>query len=76
MAAIELLKAHFQVPHPILVTSHTNVAVDNLTAACLDAGLSVRKSATGDVADPESTGERLAKEMLEDGADELMNGPP
>lgn len=41
MAAIELLKAHFQVPHPILVTSHTNVAVDNLTAACLDAGLSV-----------------------------------
>lgn len=41
-----------------------------------DGGLSVRKSATGDVGDPESLGERLAEEMLEDGADELINGPP
>ena len=45
-------------------------------ALSLDGGLSVRKSATGDVRDPETTGERLAKEMLEDGADELINGPP
>jgi hydroxymethylbilane synthase len=45
-------------------------------ALSLDGGLSVRKSATGDVGDPESLGERLAEEMLEDGADELINGPP
>ncbi len=45
-------------------------------ALSLDGGLSIRRSATGDVRDPGTTGERLAKEMLEDGADELMNGPP
>ncbi|WWC94560.1 hypothetical protein V866_001407 [Kwoniella sp. B9012] len=27
---IKLLKKHWQIPHPILVTAHTNVAVDNL----------------------------------------------
>ena len=41
-----------------------------------DGALTVRMSATGDVRDPQGTGERLAKEMLEDGAAELMNGPP
>lgn len=41
-----------------------------------DGALSVRMSATGDVGDPQGTGERLAKEMLEDGAAELMSGPP
>jgi hydroxymethylbilane synthase len=40
-----------------------------------DGALHVRMSATGDVRDPQGTGERLAKEMLEDGAAELM-GPP
>ncbi len=40
-----------------------------------DGALHVRKSATGDVDDASGTGERLAKEMLEDGAAELM-GPP
>lgn len=38
---MKLLKAHFQVPHPILITSHTNVAVDNLAATCAAAGLKV-----------------------------------
>jgi hypothetical protein len=28
--AVKLLKHHFQVPHPILVCTYTNVAVDNL----------------------------------------------
>jgi hydroxymethylbilane synthase len=41
-----------------------------------DGALTVRMSTTGDVRDPQGTGERLAKEMLEDGAAELMNGPP
>ena len=41
-----------------------------------DGALTVRRSATGDVRDAQATGERLAKEMLEDGASELMNGPP
>lgn len=27
---IKLLKSHWQVPHPVLVCAHTNVAVDNL----------------------------------------------
>ena len=40
-----------------------------------DGALHVRMSSTGDVRDPQGTGERLAKEMLEDGAAELM-GPP
>ncbi|WVQ79928.1 hypothetical protein IAT38_002029 [Cryptococcus sp. DSM 104549] len=29
---IKLLKHHFQIPHPILVCAHTNVAVDNLVS--------------------------------------------
>jgi hydroxymethylbilane synthase len=41
-----------------------------------DGALSVRMSATGDVHDPSGTGERLAKEMLEEGATDLMGGPP
>jgi hydroxymethylbilane synthase len=41
-----------------------------------DGALSVRMSATGDVHDPSATGERLAKEMLEGGAADLMSGPP
>jgi hydroxymethylbilane synthase len=41
-----------------------------------DGALHVRRSASGDVHDPQGTGERLAKEMLEDGAAELMNAPP
>jgi hydroxymethylbilane synthase len=41
-----------------------------------DGALSVRMSATGDVHDPSGTGERLAKEMLEEGAADLMGGPP
>ncbi|KAL4401765.1 RNA helicase [Malassezia pachydermatis] len=36
-----LLKSHFQVPHPILLAAHTNVAVDNLAEGCVRAGLRV-----------------------------------
>ncbi|KAK0540941.1 hypothetical protein OC842_000252 [Tilletia horrida] len=38
---IRLLKQHFEVPQPILLTAHTNVAVDNLAEGCRRAGLRV-----------------------------------
>ena len=38
-----------------------------------DGGLSIRMSATGDVDDAAATGNRLASEMLADGAADLMN---
>ncbi|KAJ7041270.1 P-loop containing nucleoside triphosphate hydrolase protein [Mycena alexandri] len=36
---IKLLKAHFQVPHPLLVCTYTNVAVDNLVEGLAAAGV-------------------------------------
>lgn len=41
VAAIKILKRHYCIPHPILLTSHTNVAVDNLAQGCKEAGLEV-----------------------------------
>jgi hydroxymethylbilane synthase len=40
-----------------------------------DGGLSIRMSTTGDVDDAASTGNRLASEMLADGAADLMEAP-
>ncbi|KAF7297208.1 hypothetical protein MIND_00953900 [Mycena indigotica] len=37
--AIKLLKLHFEVPHPLLVCTYTNVAVDNLVEGLAAAGL-------------------------------------
>jgi hypothetical protein len=37
--AIRLLKKHFNVHHPILVCTYTNVAVDNLVEGFVKAGL-------------------------------------
>ena len=44
-------------------------------ALSLDGGLSVRKSMTGEVGDAVGTGNRLASEMLADGAADLMQAP-
>jgi hydroxymethylbilane synthase len=41
-----------------------------------DGGLSVRMSATGPVAEAEQLGRRLASDMLDDGAADLMHAPP
>lgn len=41
VTAIKLLKQSFQVPHPIMLVAHTNVAVDNLADGCIKAGLRV-----------------------------------
>ncbi|KAJ7058102.1 P-loop containing nucleoside triphosphate hydrolase protein [Mycena amicta] len=37
--AIKLLKTHFEVPHPLLVCTYTNVAVDNLVEGLAAAGV-------------------------------------
>ncbi|KIL60706.1 hypothetical protein M378DRAFT_193589 [Amanita muscaria Koide BX008] len=37
--AVKLLKVHFQVPHPILVCTYTNVAVDNLVQGLVATGV-------------------------------------
>ncbi|GAK64024.1 p-loop containing nucleoside triphosphate hydrolase protein [Moesziomyces antarcticus] len=41
VTAIKLLKQEFQVPHPVMLAAHTNVAVDNLADGCIKAGLRV-----------------------------------
>jgi superfamily I DNA/RNA helicase len=37
--AVKLLKVHFEVPHPILVCTYTNVAVDNLVEGLAASGV-------------------------------------
>ena len=39
--AIKLLKLHWKIPHPTLVTAHTNAAVDNLAAGLTEHGVKV-----------------------------------
>ncbi|KDN39857.1 P-loop containing nucleoside triphosphate hydrolase protein [Tilletiaria anomala UBC 951] len=39
--AVHLLKSHFKVHQPILLTAHTNVAVDNLAEGAVNRGLKV-----------------------------------
>ncbi|CAO1616018.1 unnamed protein product [Parajaminaea phylloscopi] len=55
VSTLKLLKHHFAVPHPILLSAHTNVAVDNLAEAALAAGLNVvRMSPAGTSSAPSS----------------------
>lgn len=49
---IKLLKGHFDVPHPLLVCTYTNVAVDNLLEGFVAGGLSpLRVGSNGDTKD-------------------------
>lgn len=66
VAAVKLLKLHFQVPHPILLCAHTNVAVDNLALGAKRAGLKVVRAGDGD----RLTHDELRGRTL----DELMGG--
>ncbi|KAG9019438.1 hypothetical protein FRB90_002261 [Tulasnella sp. 427] len=57
---VKILKAHFQVPQPILICTYTNVAVDNLLEALLAAGVKPLR-----VASPGKVKESLAQYSLE-----------
>jgi hydroxymethylbilane synthase len=45
-------------------------------ALSLDGALSVRRSGSGDAADPAAVGRALAAEMVADGAHDLISNPP
>ncbi|KAH0579749.1 hypothetical protein H2248_002586 [Termitomyces sp. 'cryptogamus'] len=45
--AVKLLKVHFQVPHPILVCTYTNVAVDNLVEGLVQSGVKALRVGSG-----------------------------
>ncbi|KAF5391639.1 hypothetical protein D9757_002469 [Collybiopsis confluens] len=46
VATVKLLKMFFQVPHPLLVCTYTNVAVDNLVEGLAKAGLKPLRAAS------------------------------
>ncbi|BEI82979.1 hypothetical protein CcaverHIS002_0308470 [Cutaneotrichosporon cavernicola] len=62
--AIKLLKRHWQVPHPILVCAHTNVAVDNVLAGLREHGLKVVRFGTASRV-PESLQDLTFEALLE-----------
>lgn len=63
VSTLKLLKHHFAVPHPILLSAHTNIAVDNLCDAALSAGLDVVR--VGPATGRSSGGSRLEECTLE-----------
>ncbi|KAG5650472.1 hypothetical protein H0H81_012135, partial [Sphagnurus paluster] len=44
---VKLLKVHFEVPHPILVCTYTNVAVDNLVEGLVAGGVKALRVGSG-----------------------------
>ncbi|KAG6856541.1 hypothetical protein H0H87_003360 [Tephrocybe sp. NHM501043] len=44
---VKLLKVHFEVPHPILVCTYTNVAVDNLVEGLVQSGVKALRVGSG-----------------------------
>ncbi|CAK9780747.1 unnamed protein product [Cutaneotrichosporon oleaginosum] len=62
--AIKLLKRHWQVPHPVLVCAHTNVAVDNVLAGLREHGLKVVRFGTASRV-PESLQDVTFEALLE-----------
>lgn len=83
-----LLKRHFAVPHPILVCTYTNVAVDNLVEGLAAAGLAPLRVGFGPAIRPsviehslhrklevhERNGELKAMQAEEKGASERVEG--
>ncbi|KAG9040991.1 hypothetical protein FS837_012861, partial [Tulasnella sp. UAMH 9824] len=57
---VKILKAHFQVPQPVLICTYTNVAVDNLIEALVAAGVNPLR-----VASPGKVKESIAQYSLE-----------
>jgi len=60
---IRLLKQHFEVPQPILLTAHTNVAVDNLAEGCRQAGLRVVRAGSSPKAAAGTAADQLQAEI-------------
>ncbi|KAL4077685.1 P-loop containing nucleoside triphosphate hydrolase protein [Scleroderma citrinum] len=75
--AIKLLKVHFEVHHPILVCTYTNVAVDNLVEGFVSAGLTPLRVGFGAKIKPSlaeySLEDRLEKHLLKAKVDKLLN---
>lgn len=60
---IKLLKKRWQIPHPILVTAHTNAAVDNLLSGLREYGIKAARLGREEVVREDLRGYTTARLM-------------